>query len=142
LNAALFGLTGPWSEGAEALLKEDYISAETARQINLLEHFGRLIANTDMHDGNLAFLPGLTLTPAYDMLPMLYAPQRGIELVERKFTPALPVPRERGAWVLAAEAALVFWHRAERDERISERFRSICKANAGHIEHLLVAQRD
>lgn len=142
LNAALFGLAGPWSEGAEALLKKGYISAETARQINLLEHFGRLIANTDMHDGNLAFLPGLTLTPAYDMLPMLYAPQRGVELVERKFTPALPMPRERGDWVLAAKAALVFWHRAERDERISERFRFICKANAEHIEHLLAAQHD
>lgn len=142
LNAALFGLTGPWSEGAEALLKEGYISAETAGQINLLEHFGRLIANTDMHDGNLAFLPGLILTPAYDMLPMLYAPQRGVELVERKFTPALPVPRERGAWVLAAQAALVFWRRAERDGRISEGFRSVCKANGKHIEQLLAGQRD
>ncbi|WP_092411712.1 type II toxin-antitoxin system HipA family toxin YjjJ [Collimonas sp. OK307] len=141
LNAALLGLAGPWSDGAQALLKEGYISAETARQITLLEHFGRLIANTDMHDGNLAFLPGLTLTPAYDMLPMQYAPQRGVELVERKFTPALPVPREHGAWVQAAEAAVVFWHRAARDERISERFRSTCKANADHIEHLLVVQR-
>ncbi|MBF8179776.1 type II toxin-antitoxin system HipA family toxin YjjJ [Herminiimonas contaminans] len=142
LNAALFGLPGPWSEGAETLLKEGYISAETAREINLLEHFGRLIANTDMHDGNLAFLPGLTLTPAYDMLPMLYAPQRGVELVERDFAPALPVPKERGVWVQAAEAALVFWRRAARDERISGAFRAICQANADQVERLLVAQRD
>jgi hypothetical protein len=142
LNSALFGLAGSWSEGAEALLKEGHISAETARQINLLEHFGRLIANTDMHDGNLAFLPGLTLAPAYDMLPMLYAPQRGVELVERNFAPALPVPRERSAWVQAAEAALVFWRRAKLDERISERFRAICNTNADHVERMLVAQRD
>jgi len=81
------------------------------------------------------------MTLAYDMLSMLYAPQRGGELVERKFTPALPVPRERGAWVEAAEAALVFWHRAARDGCISEGGRSICKANADHIDHLLVAQR-
>ncbi|KAF3996929.1 type II toxin-antitoxin system HipA family toxin YjjJ [Glaciimonas immobilis] len=142
LNSALFGLTGPWSEGAEALLKKDYISAETASQIKLLEHFGRLIANTDMHDGNLAFLPGLTLTPAYDMLPMLYAPQRGVELVQRKFTPVIPLPRERSTWVRAAQAALVFWHRAQQDERITHPFRAICKANADHIERLLVTQRD
>lgn len=142
LNSALFGLAGSWSEGAEALLKGSYISAATAREINVLEHFGRLIANTDMHDGNLAFLPGLTLTPAYDMLPMLYAPQRGVELIERNFAPALPMPRERAAWVQAAEAALVFWRRAESDERISEGFQSICKANAEKVERMLVAQRD
>lgn len=142
VNSALFGLAGPWSEGAEALLKEGYISVGTAREINLLEHFGRLIANTDMHAGNLAFLPGLTLTPAYDMLPMLYSPQRGVEVVERNFAPALPVPRERAVWVQAAEAALVFWRRAERDERISESFRTICQTNADLVERLLVAQRD
>lgn len=142
LNAALFGLTGPWSDGAQALLKREFLTTETAQQINLLEHFGRLIANTDMHDGNLAFLPGLTLAPAYDMLPMLYAPQGGVELTARKFAPALPVPRERNNWIRAAEAALVFWRRAQEDRRISDEFRTICSVNAGEIERLLVAQRD
>jgi len=95
-----------------------------------------------MHDGNLAFLPGLRLAPAYDMLPMGYAPQRGVELVERKFAPALPVPRERSTWVQAAEAAVVFWRRAECDVRISEEFRSISGTNADQVERLLVTQRD
>ncbi|MFZ6772125.1 hypothetical protein ACO0LB_05340 [Undibacterium sp. SXout7W] len=111
-------------------------------EIHLLEHFGRLIANTGMHDGNLAFLPGLSLAPAYDMLPMLYAPQRGVALVERKFTPALPVPRERTAWIRAAEAAVVFWQRAASDMRISEGFRSIARMNADQIAALLSTQRD
>lgn len=142
LNSALFGLTCSWSEGAKALLNESYISSETAHQIILLEHFGRLIANTDMHDGNLAFLPGLTLTPAYDMLPMMYAPQRGVELVERNFAPTLPIPRERTVWVQAAEAAMVFWRRTELDARISIGFRSIGKDNADKIERMLLAQRD
>lgn len=142
INAALFGLTTSWSEGAIALLRDGYITPETAEQINLLEHFGRLIANTDMHDGNLAFLPGLTLAPAYDMLPMLYAPQRGVELVERNFAPALPVPKERSTWVQAAEAASVFWRRAQQDERISQGFKDICKVNADQIERLLVTQRE
>ncbi len=142
LNAALFSGTGTWSDGAKAMLEASYISEETSRHINLFEHFGRLIANSDMHDGNLAFLPGLELAPAYDMLPMLYAPQRGVELVERKFAPALPVPRERSAWVQAAEAAVVFWHRAACDERISAEFRSISTRNADHVEHLLLTQRN
>jgi hypothetical protein len=142
LNSALFGLTGPWSDGAEALLKKGTISAETAHQINLLEHFGRLIANADMHDGNLAFRPDLTLAPAYDMLPMLYAPPRGVEIIDHNFAPVLPVPRERSSWMQAAAAALVFWRRSERDERISEKFRTICQLNADQVERLLVTQRD
>lgn len=142
LNAALFGMTGPWSEGADALLKANYISAETAREINLLQHFGRLIANTDMHDGNLAFLPGLALAPAYDMLPMQYAPQGGVELTARKFAPALPLPKERHDWIQAAQAALTFWRRAAQDGRISDGFRAICTDNADEVERLLVAQRD
>jgi hypothetical protein len=136
LNAALFGQTGGWSDGAEALLKASYISDETAQQIKLLEQFGRLIANSDMHDGNLSFLPDLSLAPAYDMLPMMYAPLRGVELVERKFQPALPLPKERSTWIKAAEAATVFWYRVESDQRISHSFRAIAKANALQIERL------
>jgi hypothetical protein len=132
----LFGQTGGWSDGAEALLKASYISDETAQQIKLLEQFGRLIANSDMHDGNLAFLPDLSLAPAYDMLPMMYAPLRGVELVERKFQPALPLPKERSTWIQAAEAATVFWYRVESDQRISNSFRAIAKANALQIERL------
>lgn len=142
LNAALFGITGSWSLGADALLKKGYISAETAHEIHVLAHFGRLIANTDMHDGNLALQPGLALAPAYDMLPMLYAPQRGIEIVERNFNPALPLPRERDAWVQAAQAALIFWQRAQRDARISAKFQGICQANAEQVKRLLDTQRD
>lgn len=142
LNFALFGETGSWSEGARAMLTAGTISEETAQHIHLLEHFGRLIANADMHNGNLAFLPSLELAPAYDMLPMLYAPQRGVELVERKFAPALPLPKERTNWLKAAKAAVVFWQRAANNERISERFRLISRANAIQVEALLATQRD
>ena len=142
LNAAVVGGTGSWSEGARELLRLTHITQETARQINLLEHFGRLIANTDMHDGNLTFRPDLTLAPAYDMLPRLYAPSRGIELVERTFAPALPLPRERDNWIQAAQAAVVFWRRAEGDDRIGNAFRMISKANADEVERLLAMQRD
>jgi hypothetical protein len=142
LNAALFGLSSTWTEGATRLLAKGFISAETAQQIQLLEQFGRLIANTDMHDGNLAFLPGLILAPAYDMLPMLYAPQRGVELVERVFTPHLPLPKDRPIWIKAATGALVFWQRAAHDPRISEGFRDVCNSNADKIEHLIALHRD
>ena len=99
-------------------------------------HFGQLIGNTDMHDGNLSFEPrmspattSLILAPAYDMLPMLYAPQRGVELPQVNFAPRLPLPAERAAWTYAATAAEQFWSRAADDARIGAEFRAIWVAN-------------
>jgi hypothetical protein len=143
LDAALFGMAGEnWSRVAARLLAERYISADTAARINRLYHFGRLIANSDMHEGNLAFVPGaqggppLALAPAYDMLPMLYAPVRGVELPQREFAPALPLPAENEDWLAAADAAMVFWRAAAADERISAAFRAVCKANGRELKRL------
>jgi len=141
LNAALFGRTGAWTDGADILLAAHFISEETAQQMKLLEQFGRLIGNSDMHDGNLSFLPDLSLAPAYDMLPMIYAPQAGVELVERKFNPFPPLPKERQVWIQAAGAAVLFWNRVESDSRISAPFRDIAKANAQYVSRLLDFQR-
>jgi hypothetical protein len=149
LDAALFGMAGAnWSRAAARLLTERYISADTHAHINRLYHFGRLIANSDMHEGNLAFVPGeggqppLALAPAYDMLPMLYAPARGVELPQREYAPSLPLPAERDDWLAAADAAIVFWRAAGADERISAGFRVVCKANGKELKRLrtLVAE--
>lgn len=141
MNAALFGGTGNWSGGADALLHANYISEDTAQQIKLLAHFGRMIGNTDMHDDNLAFLPNMRLAPAYDMLPMMYAPQGGVELIERKLSPALPLPKERDTWLLEVKAAVVFWLRVEADARIGLEFRRIAGVNAELVDRLVLGQR-
>jgi hypothetical protein len=133
VDNAWFGLSGrPWSEGAERVLERGLIASETRDAITRLWHFGQLIGNTDMHDGNLSFVPGepgLRLAPVYDMLPMLYAPQRGVELPERQFAARLPLPGERELWHQAAQAAIDFWRRAGNDARISQNFRQICRRN-------------
>jgi hypothetical protein len=130
LNAALFGTSGlPWTAASTELHGRKLIDAPTQSAIDELWHFGRLIANTDMHDGNLSFRPGLALAPAYDMLPMLYAPARGVELPSRHFSPQLPLPAERPVWTAAAVAAQDFWLRASGDPRISDDFRRICERN-------------
>lgn len=140
LNSAVLGLgTKPWSTGAAALHERGWIDAGTQRAIEVIWHFGRLIANTDMHDGNLAFQPGLTLAPVYDMLPMLYAPARGVELPQRDFTPPLPLPAEREAWREAAQAAIEFWGRAASDKRISPAFRRTCADNRKKVSALLAS---
>ncbi len=138
LNGALFGLGGkPWTTAAQALREKGVID-ETARDsIELLWHFGQLIANSDMHEGNLSFLPGLRVAPAYDMLPMLYAPVRGVELPPRSFEPALPLPAERTHWQAAATAAQQFWNDASQDNRVSAVFRDTCARNARHLTDLL-----
>lgn len=106
--------------------------------IEQLWWFGRLIANSDMHAGNLSFYVERTLRPApvYDMLPMAYAPLPGGEVPPRTFDPDLPQPRQRRAWLGAARAAMHFWHAASRDGRIGKEFRAICAANAIRVERL------
>jgi len=135
LNAGVVGAGPvPWTAAAQALAAQGWIDADTRAKIERLWHFGKLTANTDMHEGNLSFRPGLALAPAYDMLPMLYAPERGVELPEREFAPVPPIPAEREAWHAAQPAAITFWERAAADSRISAEFRAICAANAQRVQ--------
>lgn len=135
INGALLGQPGePWPSLAEILQKKRWLGAEAVGRVRKLWWFGRLIANTDMHEGNLSFRPGLEPAPAYDMLPMLYAPLRGGELPPADFAPQLPLPTEAEAWRQAAAAALTFWRRCASDDRISPAFQAICAANALRVE--------
>lgn len=135
LNGALLGKSGaPWSVVAAALHQHHWLAAESVVQIRRLWWFGRLIANTDMHEGNLSFHPGLTLAPAYDMLPMRYAPLRAGETPPQNFVPALPLPGEADDWQRAAQAAMVYWNRCANDPRIGASFRTICAQNATTLE--------
>ena len=115
---------------AGALHQNGWLSAETVGQVTLIWWFGRLIANSDMHDGNLSFHPGLTLAPVYDMLPMRYAPHRGGEVPPQTYEPALPLPTEALEWRRAAQAAIAYWARCAADTRISADFQAICAENA------------
>jgi hypothetical protein len=144
INAALFGLAAAtWATGAQRMLEQGMIAPVAAQDIKRLCHFGQLISNSDMHDGNLAFRPGtdaaaaLRLAPVYDMLPMHYAPMRGVELPSRQFAPALPLPEQQEDWEVACRAAIEFWMMAAADARISVAFRKTCAANAKALRLLL-----
>ena len=139
LDVALLGAgTSDWALLAERFRSLGLLDAEAVERVRHLWWFGRLIANTDMHTGNLSFVPhgGLTLAPAYDMLPMLYAPLPGGELPTRSFEPALPLPPRRAVWVSACAAALAFWDRAALDARISTAFRRTCSTNARRLREV------
>lgn len=110
------------------------LSAADVSTLTLLDAFGALIANTDRHHGNISLLlheHRWQLAPAYDMLPMLYAPVAG-ELVPRDFAAQPPRPgvHTLAVWPRARELATRFWHTAAADPRISPDFRTTALSNA------------
>lgn len=131
-----------WPPLARRLEAMRLLDEASVLAIETLWWYGRLIANTDMHLGNLSFYVdhGLKLAPVYDMLPMAYAPLAGGEVPPRTFAPEHPLPPQRDTWLAACDAALAFWDAAAADGRISESFRGICAINArglrGVAEHV------
>lgn len=136
INAAMLGESeNDWIKLSRQLTELNACCDSVAQKVPLLWWFGRLIANTDMHLGNLSFelasveLGQFTLAPAYDMLPMMYAPLAGGEVVDRNFVPVLPLPVYRDVWIEAVVLAIDFWRMASEDIRISLEFRMICRKN-------------
>ena len=127
-----------WPELVGSLHEMGLTDAASVAAVEHLWWFGRLIANTDMHLGNLSFHAEGTfrLAATYDMLPMAYAPLPGGEVPAREFTPALPLPTQRTAWLAACVAAIQFWATAGADTRIGEPFRSLCRANVTHLQRI------
>ncbi|MBN8750365.1 Uncharacterised protein [Xylophilus ampelinus] len=139
-NAAFVGSpSADWPALMARLAALGLVDEGTQAAVWRLWWFGRLIANTDMHTGNLVFVPAagrLQLAPAYDMLPMRFAPLPGGELPTRSVELALPVPDQRAAWLDACTAALGFWNEAAGDARIGEGFRAVCAEHAAALTRL------
>jgi hypothetical protein len=127
-----------WPELVGRLHEMGLSDAASVAAVEHLWWFGRLIANTDMHLGNLSFHVEGTfrLAATYDMLPMAYAPLPGGEVPARELTPALPLPAQRTAWLAACAVAIQFWTAAGADTRISEPFRSLCRTNVTHLQRI------
>ena len=126
-----------WAATANRMLARGLLTAQDARMLRLLEAYGVLIANTDRHYGNISLIlrnDDWTLSPTYDMLPMLYAPIGG-ELVERDFAarPLQPTAATLPEWAQARTLAKTFWQAAASDRRVSEGFRVIASKNLSHI---------
>lgn len=82
LDAEFVGdATAAWPVITQKLVLSGQILPESANIAGLLWAFGKLIGNTDMHNGNLSFIGehGLPfdIAPAYDMMPMAFAPKSG-----------------------------------------------------------------
>ncbi len=132
--------TTDWVAAAEHFATEGILSAETAASVRRRRAFGELIGNSDMHPGNLAFFLSdqvpLALAPTYDMLPMLWAPVAGGEILDRTFNPLPPVPRQAADWSIAAGWAEAFWERLVADPRVSSGFVEIAHRSRETVAHL------
>ena len=136
-DAEYVGAMDNWGATANRMQERQLLRPADARTLRLLEAFGVLIANTDRHYGNISLLledDDWVLAPAYDMLPMLYAPVGG-ELVPRNLAdrPLQPTAAILAEWPQALALARSFWSAAAQDTRISGGFRAIC---AGNLEHI------
>ena len=130
LDAAHLGLgQGNWAKAARQLHAGKWITVEDCECMIRLHCFGELIANTDMHWGNLSFfLPDQSpypLAPVYDMLPMRFRPSSTGEVIERTFEPKLPKPEDQAAWLEMHPHALTFWQRITEHPDISSDFKAI-----------------
>lgn len=123
LDAEFVGGSDSWTAVAQGLVGEGRLPAAQVRRIALLETFGHMIGNTDMHMGNLSFTTAdyqvFTTAESYDMLPMMLAPTPRAELPRRELR--VPPPRAATAaiWEEARALALVFWTRLAGDGRVS-----------------------
>lgn len=139
-GSAIGSMRTDWVSRVTELAEEGFVSESALRDTRRLQAFGELIGNTDMHAGNLAFrltdaLP-FELTPAYDMLPMIWAPSPQGELVERSFEPRPPLPGSAEAWREMLGLARDYWQRVTADLRISESSRNRASAAGIYLERL------
>lgn len=122
-----------WPGTTLRMQQHGWIEIDAVEQVRRRWWFGQMIANTDMHFGNLGFflddaLP-LRLTPSYDMLPMLYRPASSGELPVRRFQPPAPMADELAAWDAVGGWAELYWQQVADHPDISDDFRQIAEVN-------------
>jgi hypothetical protein len=135
-----FGHRDTWTRAARRLLDARFISEEDARRIRWLDTFGQLTGNTDRHFGNLSFFVDgpkrFRLAPAYDMLPMLFAPV-GTNVIERVFEPQPPTAENLDVWPEAARHAVAYWDRLAKEPTLSGELHERCAQCRGAVAALI-----
>ncbi|MEK6705339.1 MAG: HipA domain-containing protein [Bdellovibrionota bacterium] len=128
-----FGYHDNWAMTAERLENAHLMSPMEARKLKFLDAFSRLIGDTDRHFHNIVLFPRDTknqwktdyrLAPAFDKLPMLFAPVAG-QIPDREFTMPAPSAAVLEVWDQACVIALEFWHLVSETKMISASFRKV-----------------
>ncbi len=134
VDCLIGALDQTWTNSTMLLRDKRLLATAEWEKIRLLDVYGALIGNSDRHPGNLSLhwnLDGFfSLAPIYDMLPMMYQPNRQGELVERRFDMAVLDKLDLRCLPEAIGLATHFWAKVAHDTRLSEDFRRIAVAHA------------
>lgn len=140
LDDEFAGLALAWPQVTQALAQQNIITKAAHQTAAQVHAFGQLIANADMHRGNLSFmhqgeLP-LEIAPIYDMLPMHYAPRSSglipSEVPLINITHAESLPNLRAMLPLA----LQYWQAITTVARISQDFKTIANLQIAQLNTL------
>lgn len=121
-----------WSDAAEELEQQGVVSNADMHRIALLDAYGALIANTDRHLYNILLYPtdtGYTLAPAFDQLPMAYAPPASGNLRNSPIAAPRPAVNTLAVWDDARELAAEFWRRAG-NQQLSNSMQAIVRQHS------------
>lgn len=121
LDDEIFGRRDNWSAFAERCESAGLLGVEDARRIHTMAAFSELIGNTDRHFENISLFVNdqgqpTGVTPAYDILPMKYAPMGGgVDPDWLPIAPKLgPIGGRPDVWRVAYQAASEFWTQVTR----------------------------
>ena len=127
----------PWPVLVDELVRQKVVDRSAALGVQQLFAFGRLIGNTDMHNGNLSFIGDTgrpySLAPAYDMLPMAFAPTSSGAM--RQDVPAITLHPHVHAdvWKNMLVLAQRYLKRLQSTDRFSDAFAPCVQALVRHL---------
>ncbi len=128
----------PWPQITARLAADGHVTNAAAHGAALLFAFGSLIGNTDMHNGNLSFTSEegrpFALAPAYDMLPMGFAPQASGGMPDALAPVRLHPSVGTAVWQQAAGLASDYLDRLHGETRFSAKFGPCIENLARHVE--------
>jgi Uncharacterized protein related to capsule biosynthesis enzymes len=140
--AQTFAYMGPqngWVGAVEHLERRGAIDESIVGKVRQLAEIGHLLANTDMHMGNLSFLlcdvgePILEVAPAYDMTPMRWVPAPNGSVPTLVFEPP-PNVGDRRALLIARDV----WEEASRHELVSSEWAAWAAERATQLTARLI----
>ncbi|WP_112289026.1 type II toxin-antitoxin system HipA family toxin YjjJ [Rahnella sp. AN3-3W3] len=144
VSAEFGGGNSNWFLTAQQLRRGRVITSATLERIEQIYAFGKLIANSDMHQGNLSFIDpatdplkqALSISPVYDMLPMAFAPTNAGTMRRETVPLTLDPLVSKEKWLNAQKWASEFWRNVESDMAISVEFRHLASGMLAQVEEL------
>lgn len=119
-----------WVDASILLQQEGLVSNHDFKLMHTWQAFSSFIANSDAHNGNISMffdeLQVQGITPAYDMLPMMYMPIAGeVSMPAPKVNKPKRIDAE--SWKIGCQLGVQFWQRVAVDDRVSDSFKGVAR---------------